>query len=68
MEANSEVKILKKSWKRKQFFLNQAFTDFQPGYNRWVKCINNNNNIESTTRAWYGMEWKMEWNGNFGID
>ena len=19
-------------------------------------------------RAWYGMEWKMEWNGNFGME
>ena len=27
-----------------------------------VKCYNNNNNIKTTTRAWYGMEWKIEWN------
>ena len=25
--------------------------------------LQNNNNIESTTRAWYGMELYMEWNG-----
>ena len=52
------------SWKRKQFFQNQALPDFQSGYYRWVKCYNNNNNIEWTTRAWYG----MEWNGNFGME
>ena len=22
----------------------------------------------ATNRAWYGMEWKMEWNGNFGME
>ena len=41
------------------------------GFSNWLRYIrlgkmygtgnNNNNNVESTTRAWYG----MEWNGNF---
>ena len=37
LEANSEAKVLKRIWKRKQFFQNQALTDFQTGYNRWGK-------------------------------
>ena len=36
-EANSEAKVLKRSWKRKQFFQNQAHLDFQTVYNRWGK-------------------------------
>ena len=64
MEANSKAKVLKRSWNLKQFFQNQALTDFQTGCNCWVKCNINNNNIESTTRAWYG----MEKSGNFGME
>ena len=71
-EMNSEAKVLKRSWKRKQFFQNQALPDFQTlelATTVGEKCNNNNNNnIESTTRAWYGMEWKMERSGNFGMD
>ena len=71
-EVGSGSESVEKDWKRKQFFQNQALPDFQSSYNRWVKCCNNNN-MESTTRAWYGMErklrygiWKMpEWNGRF---
>ena len=36
-EANSEAKVLKRSWKRKKFLQNQALPDFQTGYNRWGK-------------------------------
>ena len=36
-EANSGAKVLKRSWKRKHFFQNQALPDFQTGYNRWVQ-------------------------------
>ena len=74
-EANSKAKVLKRSWKRKQFFQNQALPDFQTlklAATVGVKC-NNNNNIESTIKAWYGMERKfcygilkmLEWNGRF---
>ena len=31
VEANSEAKVLKRSWKRKQFFQNHALPDFQTG-------------------------------------
>ena len=68
MEANSEAKVFKRSRKRKQFFQNQALPNFQPGYNRRVKCYNNNNNIESTTRARYGIENGMERNENLAMD
>ena len=74
--VNSEAKVLKRSWKRKQFFQNQALLDFQTlelATTVGEKCNNNKNNIESTTRTWYGMKrkfwygiWKMpESNGRF---
>ena len=59
--------MLERSWKRKQFFQNQALPDFQTlklATTVGVKCSKNNNNIESTTWAWY----EMEWNGNFGME
>ena len=35
-----EAKELKRSWKRKQFFQNQALPDFQTaGFNRWGKML-----------------------------
>ena len=37
LEVNSEAKVLKRSWKRKQFSQNQALPDFETGYNRWGK-------------------------------
>ena len=40
------------------------------GFSTWLqplgKCYNNNNNIESTTRAWYGMEWNENLAMEFG--
>ena len=33
-EANSEAKVLKRSWKRMHFLKNQTLPDFQTGYNR----------------------------------
>ena len=52
------------------FFKIRRFRIFSLATTVGVKCYNNNNNnnIESTTRSWYGMEWKMEWNGNFGME
>ena len=65
-----------RGWKRKQtrkrkcckearsgsnFFKFRRLRIFKLATTVGVKC--NNNNIKSTTRTWYGMEWKMKWNG-----
>ena len=63
-----------RGWKRKRkcwkgagsgsnFFKIRLFQISNPATTVGVKCYNNNNNLESTTTAWYGMEWKVEWNG-----
>ena len=54
----------RKHWKGagsgSSFFKIRRFRIFNLATTARVKC---NNNIESTTRAWYIMKWKMEWNG-----
>ena len=66
--AYSGAKVLKRSWKRKQIFQNQALPDFQTlefATTLGGKCNNNNNNniIESITRAWYEMKSNGKRNG-----
>ena len=63
--------MLKRSCKRKQFFQIHALPYFKTLKLATTVGIkyNNNNNLQSTTKAYkYGMEWKMEWNGNFGME
>ena len=52
----------RKCWKgtRNNFFKIRRFRIFNLATTVGVNCYN----IESTTRAWYG----MEWNGNFGME
>ena len=54
----------RKRWKGagsgSSFFKIRRFRIFNLAAIVGVKCYNN---IESTTRAWHRMKWKMEWNG-----
>ena len=62
----------RKFWKGagsvRNFFKIRCFRIFKLATTVGVKCNKNNNSIKSTARAWCGMEWKMEWNGNFCMD